>query len=170
MKPTPLVLLASVAGFTFVANTVASAAAPRTELSLNGSWEYQVVRELLPPPTGEGWKPCNVPGVLRGYDYQRAWFRRSFTAPPAMRGKRLKLNFGGVKFNSQVVLNGKNVGGCFGGYEPFELDVTAAVRFDAPNELRVGCHDWTGVFVPGKVDFSRAGGGAEIRSIPNDKI
>jgi hypothetical protein len=87
-----------------------------------------------------------------------------------MRGKHPKLSLGGGKFNSQIVLHGKTVRGCDGGYEPFEGDVTDAVRFDAPNELRVGCHDWTGVFTPGKVDFSRAGRSAQIGSIPHDKM
>ncbi|MEK7674250.1 MAG: sugar-binding domain-containing protein [Verrucomicrobiota bacterium] len=127
------------------------------------------MKELQPPPGESGWKPFAVPGVLRGYDYERAWFRRAFTPPATMRGKRVRLNSGGVKFNSQVYLNGKQVGGCFGGYQPFEIDVTEALRFDGPNELLVGCHDLTGVFSPGKVDFSRARG-ASSRDVPRDNI
>ena len=66
---------------------------------------------------------------------------------------------------------GSRVGGCFGGYRPFEVDVTDAVRPDGPNELAVGCHDWTGVFTPGRVDFSRAQGGWDnLRGVPRDKI
>ena len=107
------VLALAVGGFTSSAREYENA---RTNsILLNGPWEYQVVRDLQPPPDNAGWKACTVPGVLHGYDYQRAWFRRSFTVPPNLRGKRLKLNFGGVKFNSQVLLNGKPVGGCFGG-------------------------------------------------------
>ena len=44
--------------------------------------------------------------------------------PPRCAGSASRLNSGGVKFNSQVYLNGKQVGGCFGGYQPFEIDVT----------------------------------------------
>jgi beta-galactosidase len=111
-----------------------------------------------------------VPGYLYGVDYQRAWFRRSFTVPASLRGKRITLHFGGVKFNSRVYLNGNRVGGCFGGYEPFDVDVTEAVRFDGPNELLVGCHDWTGVFTPGKVEFRQGGNWDTIRGTPRDKI
>lgn len=168
-RPTTIAVFVLVSTVDAIAQSL-SAAAPRGELSLSGSWEYQIVNDLQPGPPRDGWKPFTVPGMVRGFDYQRAWFRRSFMVPDAMRGKRVKLEFGGVKFNSQVHLNGKPVGGCFGGYEPFELDVTDALRFEGPNQLLVGCHDWTGVFAPGKVDFRQARGGSELRQIPRDKV
>ena len=71
-----------------------------------------------------------VPGTFRGYNYERMWLRRSFTLPASMRGKRIKIQFDGVKYNSRVFVNGKHVGGCFNGYDAFEVDVTDAVRFD----------------------------------------
>jgi len=116
------------AAILLVAAGLHASAAPRDVLDLNGSWEYHIVQDLSPEPPASGWKPFAVPGMLRGHDYQRAWFRRTVTVPAAMRGQRVKLRFGGVKFNSRVLLNGDAVGGCFGGYEPFELDVTARVR------------------------------------------
>lgn len=143
---------------------------PRQEVSLNGSWEQQRVAELAAPPAGGVWRPCTVPGYLSGANYQRTWLRRSFTVPPQMRGQRIKIHFGGVKYNSRVLVNNRQVGACFGGYQPFDVDVTDAIRLDGPNELLVGCHDWTGVFSPGKVDFSRANGWDRARSTPQDKI
>ena len=140
------------------------------EMSLSGAWEHRRVDDLSLPVPDDGWSAVQVPGYRNGYDYQRAWFRRSFDAPAAMRGKRIKIRFGGVKYNSRVYVNGKEVGGCFGGYRPFEVDVTDAVRFDEPNELLVGCHDWTGIFTPGKVDFTRDGEWNRIRNVPRDKI
>ena len=145
-------------------------AAGRQELSLSGQWEVQKVDELAEPPKGGAWKPATVPGYLRGSDYERAWFRRTFAAPKAMRGQRLKIRFGGVKYNSRVVVNGKGVGGCFGGYQPFEVDVTDAVDFDKPNELLVGVHDWTGIFTPGKIDLGERESWDRLRSRPTDKI
>jgi len=142
----------------------------RQELSLNGTWEYQSVSELTAPPVNGAWKSCAVPGYLQGTDYQRTWLRRSFAAPAAMRGQRIKIHFGGVKYHSQVWLNGRHVGGCFGGYEPFEVDVTDGVRFDGPNELLVGCHDWTGVFTPGNVEFPGGANWEAVRHAPRDKI
>ena len=63
----------------------------------------------------------------------------------------MKIHFGGLKFNSRIFVNGKRVGGCFGGYRHFEVDVTEAVLFGRENQLLVGCHDRTGVFTSGKV-------------------
>ncbi len=142
----------------------------RQELSLAGVWESQVVAELDTPPTTGEWKSCRVPGYLSGTDYQRAWLRRSFAVPASMRGQRIKLHFGGVKYNSRIYVNGRHVGGCFGGYEPFEVDVTEAIRFDGPNDLAVGCHDWTGVFTPGQVVFPDHANWDVVRNSPRDKI
>ncbi len=155
-----------------VSCSLASGAAPdaRMEHDLNGTWQVQLVDSLEPPPAADAWKSFHVPGYLKGHDYCRAWLRRSFTLPPGMAGKRITLRFGGVKYDSRVWINGREVGGCFGGYQPFELDVTAAVRSDAPNELLVGCCDWTGVFTPGKVDFSSRNQWDRVRSLPHDKI
>ena len=121
------------------------------------------------PKTGP-WQTIQVPGTLRGYDYERVWFRRSFTLPETMRGKRIKIRFDGVKYNSRVYVNGKHVGGCFNGYDAFEVDVTDAVRFDGPNELAVGCHDWTGVFSAGKFDFSEKPDWQRPRRYVTDKV
>lgn len=146
------------------------AASPRQEVSLNGQWDCCLVEDLSIPAPKDGWRPCNVPGYLNGSDYQRAWFQRSFVVPAAMKGQRIKIHFGGVKYNSRVYVNGKDVGACFGGYQPFEVDVTDAVHFDRTNQLLVGCHDWTGIFTAGKVDFSRKQEWDRIRSVPRDKI
>ena len=144
--------------------------ASREELSLNGRWEYRLVDDLEASPPADGFGPCSVPGYLSGIDYQRAWFRRQFSVPEGWKGKRIKIHFGGVKYNSQVYVNGQRVGGCFGGHRPFVVDVTDAVRFDGPNQLAVGCHDWTGVFTPGKFDFSSTTEWHRVRGGPRDKI
>jgi beta-galactosidase len=150
--------------------SVSATDASRPEVSLNGPWSCQIVPELQSPPPSGPWKPCTVPGYLTGTDYQRAWFRRTFEVPASMQGKRIKIHFGGVKFNSRVFVNGHSAGGCFGGYEPFEIDVTGLVRFDAANELAVGCHDWTGVFTPGKIEVPKHANWDAVRGAPRDKV
>lgn len=125
----------------------------RQELSLDGKWDYVKVKSLDDVlPTG-GWQAFNVPGLLNSYNYERAWFRRKFTASEQWRGQRLILEFGGIKYNSRVLVNGKNVGGAFNGYDAFELDITDAVKFGAENELLVGVHDWTSIFAGTPISF-----------------
>jgi len=166
-------------------------APPRQEVSLNGAWQRQFVPELGAPPTGGTWEPCTVPGYFDGVDGRRVWLRRSFDMPEAMRGLRIAIHFGGVKFNSRVYLNGRQVlcgagfqpanpglagkmpaprSGCFGGYEPFEVDVTDAVRFGQPNELLVGCCDWTGVFAPGPFELPETRNWDAVRGAPRDLV
>ncbi|MCX7016013.1 MAG: hypothetical protein NTW86_26230, partial [Candidatus Sumerlaeota bacterium] len=147
---------------------VAAGAPPREEMSLNGQWQAQKAADLAFPPAGE-WKPAPVPGYLVGVNYERAWLKREFQAPPSMRGRRVELDFGGVKWNSVIYLNGEKVGGHFGGYEPFTVDITDRVRFDQPNELLVGVCDWTGVFLDRKTDLTGQKG-QETRHVVKDEI
>jgi len=163
-------LLAAVLAASIMSETACAEVSPRVEINLNGRWEHKIVKNLDALPKDGNWKPFAVPGMLRGHNYQRAWFRRTFAVPQTLRGKRIKIHFGGVKFNSRIFVNGKDVGGCFGGYRHFEVDVTDAVLFSQENELLVGCHDWTGVFTSGKVEFGKNVGWSRLRQIPKDKI
>ncbi len=143
---------------------------PRAERSLNGQWQFVRVSSLDAPVPEKGWQTVAVPVELRGYNYERAWFRRVFRVPSQWRGRRVLLRFGGVKFNSRVLVNGLSVGGCFNGYDAFELDITEAVRFGQPNTVLVGVHDWTGVFTGEPVAFRPGMDGHALRAAPRDRV
>ncbi len=66
----------------------------RQRFDLSGSWQYQKVAQLNYPPPAN-WQTTTVPGYLYGFNYERAWFRRSVTLP-ALGSDRVKLRFGGV--------------------------------------------------------------------------
>ena len=79
-------------------------------------------------------------------DEQCYWYRRSFTVPETMKGKRLLLHFGAVDWEAKAYVNGKEVGRHTGGYDPFFFDITDAVDPDAAEqELAVYIYDNTGV-------------------------
>ena len=149
-----------------------SLSASRMTVSLDGQWEFVKVSSLDEPPPSSGWQKMDIPGTLYGTNYERVWFRRTINIPKEWQNSRIILSFAGVKYNSRVLVNNRNVGGCFNGYDAFEIDVTDAVHFGGQNEILVGCHDWTGVFVGEKVDFtsSRARGRLELREVPRDRI
>jgi hypothetical protein len=124
---------------------------------LNGIWEFQ----FDPDDKGlmEGWQQRHHPfettirvpfgwesplsGVHRP-DYKGvAWYRREFTLPTEWQNRRIWLCFGAVDWQAQVWVNGKLAGMHEGGYSEFRLDITALVRFDAPNRLVVRVEDRT---------------------------
>lgn len=122
--------------------------------NLNGLWE---LRKGVP---GEAYdasfdydKSILVPypiesalsGVMEKSDEQCYWYRRTFSAPKKMKGKRLLLHFGAVDWESKIFVNGKEVGHHTGGYDPFTIDITDALKPGSKEqELAVYIYDNTG--------------------------
>lgn len=57
------------------------------------------------------------------------WFRKHFTLPSKMAGKRVFVEFDGVMANSSVYLNGKLLGTRPNGYVSFRYELTGAANF-----------------------------------------
>ncbi len=62
------------------------------------------------------------------------WYRRVFTVPAEMEGKRVLIHFGAVDFECTVYVNGQMAGSHIGGYTPFALDITELLK-DGENDL-----------------------------------
>ena len=76
----------------------------------------------------------------RGFkDMATGWYRKTFEADKAWRGKRVVLDFEGIMLHGDAYLNGKIIGGTDYGYLGFEADVTKLLRYDRPNVLAVHC-------------------------------
>ncbi|HEY1515329.1 MAG TPA: glycoside hydrolase family 2 TIM barrel-domain containing protein [Solirubrobacteraceae bacterium] len=67
------------------------------------------------------------------------WYRKTFTLPRSMAGKRLSIDFDGVFENSYVYVNGRLVGNHPYGYTGYSYDVTGLVHTDGrtPNVIAV---------------------------------
>jgi len=124
-----------------IPDEVASVADP--SLSLSGTWRFSAT-----PPEGfersdfddRAWSRIAVPGewVMQGRTVEPgtpAGYRRTFRAPADWRGGRTKLRFDGVYSRCEVWLNGTRLGGHEGGFTPFELDATDALRPGQRNVL-----------------------------------
>ena len=115
----------------------------------------------LPEPSPNGWdkilikipSPWNVnsygeadggefrtfPSYPKSWEkVEMAWHRREFRVPFDWKGQRIILKLDAVAGDVQVRVNGKNLGGHFSNFLPFEVDVTDAIQADAPNELLLG--------------------------------
>lgn len=95
---------------------------------------------------------------LRWYD-GLIWFQRRFDVAASQAGERSFLRFEGVNYRAHVYLNGKEVGRHEGGFTPFVLEVTDALRTQG-NRLVVGVdarHDAQSI--PGEItDWDLYGG------------
>ena len=63
-----------------------------------------------------------------------AWYRLSFTLPPAFAGKRISVEFDGVYMDSYVYCNGTEAGRHPYGYTGFALDLTDLLHTDGTTE------------------------------------
>src|SRR5688572_5654120 len=110
--------------------------------SLNGRWEFgfedELEGDILVPFTFE----APLSGIGREREvHERVRYRRTFTVPRAWSGRRLLLNFGAVDHEAEVRVNGVVVGRHTGGYTPFSIDVTAALRSRRVQTLDVVVND-----------------------------
>ena len=111
---------------------------------LNGQYDYAFTCENSAVP--EKWEgkilvpfapECQLSGVERHLEAdKRMWYRRFFTLGDEFKGKRTLLNFGAVDWQCEVFVNSVCVGKHTGGYVPFSLDITDALK-DGENELVV---------------------------------
>ncbi|WNV88398.1 AbfB domain-containing protein [Umezawaea sp. Da 62-37] len=128
-------------------------------LNLNGVWEFAGAPNLDSPPIGR----TLAEGVLVPYPIESAlsgikrhednmYYRRGVTIPSTWNGRRVKLNFGAVTWETRVWVNGVRVGSTHtGGYDAFSIDITSALKA-GENEIIVGARSTVdgGLFPIGK--------------------
>ena len=65
------------------------------------------------------------------------WYRKDFTIPASLTGKRLTLVFDGADQHAEVWLNGNAIGANTGMFRRFQFDVTAVAKVGQVNQLAV---------------------------------
>ena len=106
-------------------------------LNLNGQWDFEF--DDLNVGLKEKWyddhsfsKKIEVPfayqtklsGIEDPSCHDQVWYKREFTVPAQMKGKRIILHFGAVDYRAMVYINGQLVGMHEGGHTPFSFDIT----------------------------------------------
>lgn len=75
---------------------------------------------------------------MRGYKpLGIGWYRKTFKADPAWKGKKVLLDFEGIMYLGDVWLNGKPIGSTEYGYLGFESDITSLLDYDKENVVAV---------------------------------
>ncbi len=118
--------------------------------------------EIVHLPDAVRLEPENASG---GRNYQGVvWYRKRFSLPPSLKGKRLLLYFEAVMGKSEVWINGRRVFTRRGGYLPLPADITEEVYFGGRQNVvavRADNGDDPG-YPPGKpqghLDFTYLGG------------
>jgi beta-galactosidase len=85
----------------------------------------------------------NVDGALRATGTQPnpylgiGWFRRHYTIPSDMAGKRIYIQFDEAEYITDAYINGTHVGRHIGGYARFRFDITSAAKPGMDNVIAV---------------------------------
>jgi beta-galactosidase len=136
-----------------------NAAQPRTSrqvLDADSDWRF-----LLGDPSGvearqfadRSWRTVNLPHdwSIEGapdknnptasgggfFPAGTGWYRKTFTASPEWKGKRVSVEFDGVYRDATVYLNGSKLGTHPYGYTSFGFDLTPGLDLSGPNVLAV---------------------------------
>lgn len=106
--------------------------------SLNGHWDFAIDTDGVRshPDQVEWTSRIEVPfapetarsGIGDTGLYRACWYRRTFEAPALESGERLLLHFGAVDYHATIWIDGTLAATHEGGYTPFELDITPALR------------------------------------------
>ncbi|MEJ2884594.1 sugar-binding domain-containing protein [Pedobacter sp. GR22-6] len=65
------------------------------------------------------------------------WYRKTFTVPADLKGKKVNIYFGGVYMNAEVYINGKKLGIRPYGYSSFFYDLSPHLNYGANNVISV---------------------------------
>jgi beta-galactosidase len=164
---------------------------------LDRDWKFALVNpDGITDPTGayanaqdpgfddSGWRSVNVPhdwsieltpvdssstnsgtGFLQG---GLGWYRKTFTLPPSIAGKRISIEFDGVYMNSFVYLNGQLLGNHPYAYTGFSFDITGLAHIDGttPNVVAVRAENQN----PSSRWYSGSGIYRDVRLVVTDPV
>ena len=150
--------------------------AGRQVFNFNVGWRFykgSIQEAENPGFDDEDWQLVNLPHGLEllpdeasgCFNYQgEAWYRKKFSIPEGLKGKKIFLHFEAIMGKSKVWINGKSVGDHFGGYLPLILDITDDINYNGTENLIAVLADNSddGSYPPGKsekvLDFAYLGG------------
>lgn len=124
-----------------ILGTLSVHAAEPASRNFNSGWRLQVgdpADAAKPDFSDSGWKPVTLPRAwneddafskdIKDHTTGIAWYRKTFTLSPGSEGKKVFLEFEGVRQAAEFFINGKSVGMHENGVMAIGLDVSEFVR------------------------------------------
>ncbi|HEY6803193.1 MAG TPA: glycoside hydrolase family 2 TIM barrel-domain containing protein [Pyrinomonadaceae bacterium] len=117
-----------------------------------------------------GFTPVTIPHTNKllpwhGFDDKEyefvSLYRRHFTMPPGLTGRRVFIDFGGVMTAAKVSINGHSLGEYKGGYTPFSFELTEHLNWRGDNVIAVEVDSTERKDIPpfgGDIDYLTFGG------------
>jgi len=126
---------------------------PGTRLNFNAGWEFikdvekaPEISNLMDPHWKKGeWEKVDLPhsahlepvNKIKEQWQGTAYYRKYFSVPEAYRGKSISLKFEGAMNHARIFFNGKLVKEHWGGYLPFEVDISSHLVYGKVNGVGV---------------------------------
>ena len=109
-------------------------------MSLNGTWEFSFEtdsfdREITVPYVYQS----ELSTIHDNRACDEVWYRKRFTLPDTMQGKKILLHFGAVDYASTLWVNGQHVTDHIGGNIGFDADITSLLKEE--NVIVLRCRD-----------------------------
>ncbi len=135
---------------------IAEKTAPQSQLCLNGLWNYSVEGGPEKPPAK--WDATFIPNGswqwavnklhvtddewgkrIRMYWWweDAVWYKTQFTVPKEWSGRKIAIDFENVIMYCAIFINGRYCGNHYGGFVPFEFDITEKTVPGQVNNLLV---------------------------------
>jgi len=161
---------------------VAASENPRTNFSLNGTWDFDQTLNAFPP--AKFTRKIPVPGLIHlaeprieeydkffkrpgkaeaieqfnlynlDYTPRYSWYRKTVFIPKELENKDGIITIKKSQYVTQVYINGMDMGTSMACYTPIEFPVNKAIKFGAENEvlIRVGERTWLPAEAAGGTD------------------
>ena len=110
--------------------------------SLNGEWEFsfdnkEYDKKIIVPFTYQ----TKLSGIENKEFHEVVWYKKAFSVPEDMLGKKILLHFGAVDYICYIYINDKFVGMHEGGQVGFSLDITENLSQNIENVIEVKVED-----------------------------
>lgn len=149
MQTLTLILLL-IAGFPGAVHALNSSDNQRQTYNFNSGWKLitgDITNAENPDFNDSRWETITLPRAFNENEAYRlhieqltdtvVWYRKTFRIPASDNGKKVFIEFEGVRFGADIYINGKHIALHENGVMAFGIDLTPEIRYDRENTLAV---------------------------------